>query len=321
MKNSVLGASDDPKIRELVRQAIQAEELEPVICGDGLEVLESIKESGASAMPKLIILEAFLPKVDGHEVVNQLQSNETARQIPILMLIGQKGAGTTAYQSGAISPQALTARIRLKADNYLQKPFELKEIRSEVHGMVKYYRPHNSPHPITGLPGHPQMEQEVFNRFVRGETFVTLWLDINHFRPYNDHYGANRGNEVLKMTAGLIQKLVRSEKFPENQKAFLSHVDGDDFILLVPEENADSIRQTLREELQEEIFKFYSAEEREKGFFYEKGRDKKDQIFPLMSPSMALLKVTMEKFVHYGQLVSESNELLRQTKVGAQDVK
>ncbi|MBI2916338.1 MAG: diguanylate cyclase [Elusimicrobia bacterium] len=304
-------ASEDAKIRELVRSALVPEKVEPILCGNGVEVLESAKEKTPEGSElKLVILEAFLPKMDGFEVVNRLQDVPQVRDVPVLMLLNK-----------GVPPRSLPSSVRLKADNYLQKPFELKEIQAEIHSMVKYFRKHAAPHPVTHLPGHPQMEQEIVQRLSRGQVLSTLWMDINHFRPFNDHLGTEKGNQVLLATVKLIQDVIKSLPAAAGQEPFLAHVDGDDFILLLSEPLTTQIKATLRERFSQEIQNFYAASEIEKGFIYEKGRDKKDQIFPLMGLSMVDLKVSVEKFQHYGLLVSESSELLRQTKVGAQDVK
>lgn len=320
--NLILVASDDPNIRELVKTAALNENLDPILCGDGLEAVESIKESGVPVSNfKCVVLEAFLPKIDGYEVVKQFQEIPFIKEAPVLMLIGKSAQGSSRFQSGAGEPKTVQTKIRLLADNYFQKPFTLGEIQSEIHGMVKHFRKHNAPHPVTGLGGHPQMEQEVIGRLSKGETFTTLWIDINHFRPFNDHTSSEKGDEVLKVVMELIQKVLKETQNLSILKPYLAHVGGDDFILLVSKEAGDKIKSRLREEFSQTILKFYSKEEQAKGFFYEKGRDQKDQIFPLMNLSMAVLEVSMEKFLHYGHLVSESNELLRQTKIGAEDVK
>ena len=319
---TVLIASDDQKIRESVRLAAQSEGLESILCGDGEEALESAKKNSLeTGNLKLLVMEAFLPDMDGFEIINRLAEYPHTRDLPVLMLIGPGATVPNQFTSTGSRPANVTVKFRLRADNYLQKPFDQTEIKSEIHSMIKHFRAHNAPHPVTGLMGHPQAEQEVFSRLNRGEVFSMLWMDINHFRPYNDHYGAERGNGVLKMTVKLAQDIARSAGIKPEEPNFLAHVDGDDFIYILPGNKSGEIKQYLRERFQIEVQKFYTTEEREKGFFIGKGRDQKDQIFPIMSLSMIELNITLENFIHYGQLVSASNELLRQAKVGAQDVK
>ncbi len=307
MPPSIIIASENLNIREVARATLIEEKCDPILCGDGLEAYESALHAskGDAADIKLMILDMFLPKMDGFEVVAKLQDQAQTKDIPILMLTEKK--------------EGINFQTRLRADNYLQKPFTPLELQSEVHSMIKHFRKHRGPHPITGLEGHPQLEQEIFNRLGRGENFYALWMDINYFRPFNDHYGTEKGNLVLKTFVALIRKTLQS--MGNDANTHLTHIDGDDFILLSGAPIADSLKNSLRTEFQKEALSFYSDAEREKGFIYQKSRENKDQIYPLMRLSMALLKITPEEYSHYGQFVSRARELLHQTKIGAQDVK
>ena len=100
-----------------------------------------------------------------------------------------------------------------------------------------------------------------------------------------------------------------------------AHVDGDDFILIVPQENAEDMRPKLREAFQKEVSRFYSEEEKMQDFIREKDREKKEQIYPLMDLSTATINVNQENFIHYGHLVSQADDLLRQAKQGVQELR
>ena len=112
------------------------------------------------------------------------------------------------------------------------------------------------------------------------------------------------------------------QKFPQaaGPSGFLAHIDGDDFVLLAPVQEAAAVLDKLRAEFRSGIQRFYAKDEVKKGFFHEKDRSDKDQIFPLMSLSTAVIEITHETFAHYGELVSEMDEMLRQSKVGSQEV-
>lgn len=309
-KTTVIVASSDSKIRESARAALEQEGLDAILCGDGEEVLDSVKSQGQQlAGVRLMVMDAFLPKIDGFEAVKQMEDFAFTREIPVLMLINRAG-----------DPFKHKIHIRMDADDYMEKPFDTEELRQRIHSMVKYYRAHNAPHPITNLEGHPRFEKEVIARLNRGESFGTVWIDVNHFRPFNDHCGREQGNEVLRMVARLIQTTLQSSKLrPEDTP--VAHIAGDDFIAMMPKDKTQDFIRKLKEQFQAGILQFYSEEEKKQGFFYEKGRDQTHQIYPLMSLSAVILDVAMEQFTHYGQLVSRANDLLRQAKVGAQNIR
>src|SRR5438067_11425656 len=110
-KTQILVASDDAQIRQMARDAAQAEGLEALLCGDGEEAVESARRSTPGPL-KLVVLEAFLPKLDGFEVVKRLQESPQTRELPVLMLIGQKGGP---FRSGGKTPHKLPT-VRLGAD-------------------------------------------------------------------------------------------------------------------------------------------------------------------------------------------------------------
>jgi diguanylate cyclase (GGDEF)-like protein len=305
-KSCVLVASADPKIREMVRIEVLAQGLEPVLCGDGNEAVQSGKSAGhGSPALQLAVLEMYLPKLDGFEVAKRFSQFESAETVPVLMILdpGMKFPVTN-------------APVRLNADDYLGKPFEKEELHQKIRSMIRHPRPHGAPHPVTRLPGHPQFEHEIFARIQKAEAFATVWMDINHFRPFNDHCGREKGDEVILMVAGLIHKALQTTG---NAGAPIAHVDGDDFAVLLPQEDAESFRRQLKESFSKESGKFYTPEEKKQGFIREKDREQKEQVFPLMSLCSASIPVTVEQFVHYGQLVSRADDLLRQAKQGSQE--
>lgn len=305
---SVVAASPDPKIREMEKEAIAEENLSAVLCGDGEEVLESVRNTKDPPL-RLLVIEACLTKTDGFEVVRILSEDENFKTLPSLMLLDPKQ-----------SPAAQKTAVRLGADDYLQKPFEQEELRAKIHSMTKHFRAHAAPHPVTGLPGHPQLEQALYARTNKGEAFELVCFDINYFRPFNDHYGSDKGDEAIRMVVHLIKGVLKSSGISSTEEGVMSHIDGDDFIIMAAQGRGDKIRRELREKFQSEVQKFYSKEEIKKGFIFQKDRENKDQIFPLMRLSTAVLTVAKEKFAHYGELVTEINEALRQSKVGSQDI-
>ncbi len=300
-KNSVLVVSNDSFTRELIRGALQLEGLEAIMCEDEQEAVESVEVPRLEIPIKLAVLEAFLPKEDGLHIVQRLQEIESAKSIPILMLLEKAGKGDF-------------AGTRLNADAYVQKPFTGNEVHAAIHSMVKHHRDHVAPHPVTGIFGHPYVEQEVHNRLAKGEPFTLVCIDINHFKPFNDHYGIDKGNEVLLLTAKLVRDCLADLKSKTFEPA-VAHVGGDDFFVILASAEADVFRQSLREKFKAKVAQFYSPADRDKGIFFGQDRENKQSVFPFMSLSMAVVPVSVEKFTHYGNLIAQANDLLRQAKI------
>ena len=55
--------------------------------------------------------------------------------------------------------------------------------------------------PLTGLPGNVRIEDEIEGRGARPRPFAILYVDLDHFKAFNDHYGFMRGDEAIQETA------------------------------------------------------------------------------------------------------------------------
>jgi diguanylate cyclase (GGDEF)-like protein len=80
--------------------------------------------------------------------------------------------------------------------------------------------------PLTFLPGNIPISQHIERLLKKQVRFVACYADLNHFKPFNDHYGYWRGDEMIRLVARIAMEQC------DSQRDFLGHVGGDDFILL-----------------------------------------------------------------------------------------
>ena len=80
--------------------------------------------------------------------------------------------------------------------------------------------------PLTFLPGNIPISEHIARLLASGGEFVACYGDLNNFKPFNDHYGYWRGDEMIRAMARL------SLSHCDAQRDFVGHVGGDDFILL-----------------------------------------------------------------------------------------
>ncbi|PJI09378.1 MULTISPECIES: EAL domain-containing protein [Clostridium] len=84
--------------------------------------------------------------------------------------------------------------------------------------------------PLTGLPGNIIIDRILCEVLNSNEEFGILYLDLDNFKVYNDVYGFENGDKILKFTANIIKESL-SELFTfEN---FVGHIGGDDFICII----------------------------------------------------------------------------------------
>ena len=114
----VLVVEDDPAILETVAYSLGREGHEVVTAADGLRGLELSRE----VEPDLIVLDLMLPRMSGSDVFRIVRRE---RPVPVLML--------TALDSEADT----VAGLNLGADDYITKPFSMRELMARVAAALR----------------------------------------------------------------------------------------------------------------------------------------------------------------------------------------
>lgn len=121
-KQRILIVDDDANIAELISLYLLKECYETQIVGDGEEALRVFP----SFKPHLILLDLMLPGIDGYQVCRQLRMTS---QVPIIMLSAK----------GEIFDKVLG--LELGADDYIEKPFDSKELVARAKAVLRRYKP------------------------------------------------------------------------------------------------------------------------------------------------------------------------------------
>lgn len=134
--------------------------------------------------------------------------------------------------------------------------------------------------PISGLPGNLLIEQYIENRLYSQDNFTLLYFDIDNFKAYNDVYGFERGDLVIKTLANIIQDTV-----PKNE--FVGHIGGDDFVSILSFNNVTQVCHKIMERFDNCIVNFYDKSDLDRGFIIAKNRNNIEETFPLLSISIS----------------------------------
>ena len=127
-KQKVLIVDDDDNIAELISLYLSKECFETMIVYDGESVMGTI----ASFDPNLILLDLMLPGIDGYQVCREVRAKYST---PIIMLSAK----------GEIFDKVLG--LELGADDYMEKPFDTKELVARVKAVLRRYKPAADPKP------------------------------------------------------------------------------------------------------------------------------------------------------------------------------
>jgi DNA-binding response OmpR family regulator len=117
-EQTILVVDDEETIAEAVRARLQSEGFQVVVAGDGPEAIGLCEQ----VHPDLVVLDLMLPGMDGLEVCRQIQRD---RWVPVLML--------TARTEEADK----VAGFAVGADDYLTKPFSLRELVVRVRAILR----------------------------------------------------------------------------------------------------------------------------------------------------------------------------------------
>lgn len=80
--------------------------------------------------------------------------------------------------------------------------------------------------PLTFLPGNIPISEHIERLLRGGGSFIACYADLADFKPFNDHYGYWRGDEMIQLVAAVAVAAC------DPQRDFVGHVGGDDFVLL-----------------------------------------------------------------------------------------
>lgn len=268
-KDLVLIADDDHEILSFVEANLQLEGYEIVIASDGEQALQLAYDR----LPDLILLDVMVTKVNGYEVCQRLRSDTRTRNISIVML--------TAGSLSADRVVGLTAG----ADDYLIKPFDPVELVARVKTALRRSKEMRSINPLTQLPGNIQLQDEVSKHIAANEPFAMMYIDLDHFKPFNDHYGFLRGDEAIKLLARMAGDAINSHAVT---KRFLGHVGGDDFIAIVEPEAAEAVAQHLLDAWDQQIPDLYDPDDYANGYIEVQDRQKRLHRFPLCTISIGI---------------------------------
>lgn len=137
MSQKVLVVEDDNNIEELLRLYLQKDGFEVSHAADGGKAVEMAKE----IQPDLVLLDIMLPVMDGWQVCRELRKT---MKMPIIMLTAK---GET---------EDKVSGLEMGADDYIVKPFEVKELLARVHAVLRR----------TGDDGKPKSKKLTFDKLV-----------------------------------------------------------------------------------------------------------------------------------------------------------
>jgi GGDEF domain-containing protein len=202
--------------------------------------------------------------------------------------------------------EAAAAAFAAGADEVLTVDTPAWETQARLEALLRRSARDVGVHPTTRLPGTPAIEAELTRRLNAGEQFAACYADLDHFKEFNDRYGYNEGDRVIRLVARLLHDVVKGVS---GEAGFVGHIGGDDFLFIVPLADAAPVCELIVETFELFTPYQYSEADRRAGYYF--GKDRRGQLHrvPLMSLSIGVATTERRRYTAATQISRLASEM------------
>ena len=136
--------------------------------------------------------------------------------------------------------------------------------------------------PLTLLPGNVLIDEHIEGLIREQKEFQLLYLDLNHFKPYNDLYGYRQGDAVLKALGNILQQ-------EASDQHFIGHIGGDDFVIVAQESDATVLCQRILGNFLSRSDDFHHPDDIARGYLSIPDREGKQNFVPLLGLAIGVV--------------------------------
>lgn len=290
MRSRVLVADDDAATRALIDMALQEAGYDCVLAADGKSALEQAR----ALRPDLVLLDVSMPLLSGDEVHQELRRDPRTRYIPVLIVTAKRTTGDMA------------ARLRNGADDYISKPFDVDELVARIASALRRAAELRSLNPLSGLPGNLSIAHEIDTLLGEGgNDAACLYVDVDHFKDYNDRHGFARGDRLIEHLAELLGQTVGEI----SDDTFIGHVGGDDFVVLAPAALAEQLAKEIIRRFDAGVPALYDAEDRMRGWVEAPDRRGRIRRVPFTTVSIGIVPLIAARFAGATEVARAAAEM------------
>ena len=201
----------------------------------GKQALEFLKK----ARPDLILLDIYMPEMDGYETLEQIKANPETANIPVVFLT------VDTERKNEIKG------IKMGAMDFIRKPFEPEIMKSRIEKILRIENLRRDlftsarKDSLTNLWNKKYFEDDV-NRFLAQDhpDGVLISLDVDRFKTINDTFGHIAGDSMLSALAQILESRI-------GPRDICARIGGDEFaIFLKGEYTVQEIREYCQELLE-----------------------------------------------------------------------
>lgn len=243
---NILVADDELAIRSLVAEILEDEGHEVTVAEDGKDALQKFR----FGWHDIVFSDIRMPQMTGIELLAEIKKINENTQFIIM----------TSHASIENSIEAL----KQGAFDYILKPFEdlevvvdaakramanLSAIRKQKYLLTRLSRQNEElgtlnrkfrvmaiSDGLTGLFNHRHAQDRLVEEFDRAKNFgrdlSVLFMDLDHFKYYNDSHGHQAGDQILQLLGAILKEMA-------GDSDVVARWGGEEFIIIAPETDAD----------------------------------------------------------------------------------
>lgn len=290
-KVRILVCDPDVNVRNLVATRLLTRGYEVIEKSEQSEILLYLEQENVA----LILLATELDRVGGSYLIEKIRAQPHLTTVPIILMTHRDQIA-----------DLITCQDR-GFDDFLIKPFDAFILQMRVSINIRRVRDRVDANALTHLPGNHAIERVIQGRIDRQEKFSVLYIDINNFKTFNDRYGFEKGDDVIRQTAKILLKHARESAACGD--CFVGHVGGDDFVVVLNPEDEEVYARAFLEEFDRISVTYYNDEDRERGSVRVTNRRGKRETFPLMSCSVAACNNLYRPYKNLGEIAQDAAQV------------
>ena len=290
----ILIADDLPDLLQALKETLEREGFVVTAVPDGLAALESIRADP----PDIAVLDFKMPRMDGFSVCRALREDPLLENLPVVIL------------SASSSRESKVEGLNLGADDFITKPVDIRELLARIRMILKRTRQGLDANPLTRLPGNLSLESRIDRALGDNRPLAVLYVDLNQFKAYNDAYGYDAGDRVIKVLARILVDQVRAG----GPADFIGHIGGDDFIALSTPDRMEDAARRVCAAFDEAVPSFYNEADRARKAIVSQDRQGNVREFPLLSVSIGICHNKDRALKTFAQVATLGAELKKAAK-------
>ncbi len=290
----ILTIDDDPDILDVLDLTL-SEHYDVLQAPNGQEGLIILQNK----TPNLVVCDYMMPVMNGKEFCKAVKKDVLLRNIPIIMLTGK----------GEVHD--MIGGIEAGADDYIVKPFEPEALLARIHMILRRTEQSLDANPLTHLPGNTSITEKLQECIDSKSAFAVGYADLDKFKIYNDKYGFEKGDEIIRETARVIVKNVRTIA---GEDAFIGHIGGDDFVFITNDSIIDDVCRGVIKEFDANSPGFYTEEDRLAKYIVGKDRLGNETRAGLLSISIGIVSNAHAEIAHIAQVSEIGADLKKYAK-------